>query len=337
VASALSPFAIAADLLDPPPNPYLNDPAGYVRDVLGEELWSGQVEMVENVVHHDNTVVMAAHSVGKTRALSRLVLWWVAVHPIGEALVVITSDNDDNIKGGILQEVIAAHEAAQAPGRPFPGKVTLDGKWHAGPNNQTLVAFGRKPSDRNPTGLQGFHRKYLLVIIDECAGVPAELWDAAESLASNAAGKVLAVGNPTDPNSHFAEVCKPGSGWHVQQISAFDTPAYTGEPVSDNSLENLVSPSWVAKRKQMWGALAISLASKACSPRSRVTPSSSPTGSRPPSSGRLRALAGLTLASTSPVTATTSRSSRSARAAGPGSPGPVGSCRRWRPPATSCG
>jgi hypothetical protein len=64
---------------------------------------------------------------------------------------------------------------------------------------------------------------------------------------------VLAVGNPTDPNSHFAEVCKPGSGWHVQQISAFDTPAYTGEPVSDNVLENLVSPSWVAKRKQMWG------------------------------------------------------------------------------------
>jgi hypothetical protein len=177
-----SPWQTFADLLDPPENPYLHDPAGYVREVLGEELWSGQVEMVENVVNHDNTLVMAAHSVGKTRALSRLVLWWVAAHPIGEALVVITSDNDD-----------------------------------------------------------------------ECAGVPAELWDAAESLASNAAGKVQAVGNPTDPNSHFAEVCKPGSGWHVQQISAFDTPAYTGEPVSDNVLENLVSPSWVAKRKQMWG------------------------------------------------------------------------------------
>lgn len=252
-ATPTSPWQTFADLLDPPENPYVHDPAGYVRDVLGEELWSGQAEMVENVVHHDNTVVMAAHSVGKTRTLSRLVLWWVAVHPIGEALVVITSDNDDNIKGGIWQEVIAAHEKAAQEERPFPGKVTLDGKWHAGPNNQTLVAFGRKPSDRNPTGLQGFHRKYLLVIIDECAGVPAELWDAAESLASNAAGKVLAVGNPTDPNSHFAEVCKPGSGWHVQQISAFDTPAYTGEPVSDNVLENLVSPSWVAKRKQMWG------------------------------------------------------------------------------------
>jgi hypothetical protein len=69
-------WSVFADLLDPPENPYVRDPAGYVRDVLGEELWSGQVEMVENVVHHDNTVVMAAHSVGKTRALSRLVLWF---------------------------------------------------------------------------------------------------------------------------------------------------------------------------------------------------------------------------------------------------------------------
>jgi hypothetical protein len=87
------------------------------------------------------------------------------------------------------------------------------------PNDQTLVAFGRKPSDKNPTGLQGFHEKYILVIVDECAGIPAELWEAAESLASNKAGVILAVGNPTDPNSHFAEVCKPGSGWTVQQIS----------------------------------------------------------------------------------------------------------------------
>jgi hypothetical protein len=151
-------------------------------------------------------------------------------------------------RGGAPTGLDAQEEGGTGLGSTFPeanrpGHAIVFAVWHAGPNNQTLVAFGRKPSDRNPTGLQGFHRKYLLVIIDECAGVPAELWNAAESLASNAAGKVLAVGNPTDPNSHFAEVCKPGSGWHVQQISAFDTPRYTGEPVSDNVLENLVSPS----------------------------------------------------------------------------------------------
>jgi hypothetical protein len=205
------------------------------------------------VLHHRNIVVKAAHSVGKTRGLAGLALWWVLVHPIGQALVVITSDNDDNIKGGIWQEIIAAHEAAKEAGRPFPGKPTLDCKWHAGPNNQTLVAFGRKPSDRNPTGLQGFHRNYLLCIVDEACGVPAELWEAAESLASNAAGVVIAAGNPTDPSSEFAEKCKPGSGWVVQQISAYDSPAFTGEEVPDDVLENLVDPTWVSARKHAWG------------------------------------------------------------------------------------
>jgi hypothetical protein len=216
---------------------------------MGEHLWSRQAEMVESTTEHRKTVVKAAHSVGKTRGLSRLVLWWVSVHPIGDALVVITSDNDDNIKGGIWREVIKAHARLKERGI-VGGKVTLDSKWHAWPNDQTLVAFGRKPSDKNPTGLQGFHEKYILVIIDECAGVPAELWEAAESLASNKAGVILAVGNPTDPNSHFADVCKPGSGWTVQQISAYDTPVYTGEPVPDDILENLVDPSWVDDMKR---------------------------------------------------------------------------------------
>jgi hypothetical protein len=61
--------------------------------------------------------------------------------------VVITSDSDDQIKGGLWRELVALHAKAG-----LPGKITLDGKWHAGSNNQTLVAFARKPSDRNPTG-----------------------------------------------------------------------------------------------------------------------------------------------------------------------------------------
>jgi hypothetical protein len=137
-----------------------------------------------------NIVVKAAHSVGKTRGLSRLVLWWISVHPISDALVVITSDNDDNIKAGIFQELIAAKQAAEEAGRPFRERSRGMRSGMPGRTNQTLIIFGCKPSDRNPTGLQGYHRKCLLVLIDECAGVPAELWEAAESLALNAAGVV---------------------------------------------------------------------------------------------------------------------------------------------------
>jgi hypothetical protein len=95
---------------------------------MGEHLWSKQAEMVESMTKHRKNVVKAAHSVGKTRGLSRLVLWWVSVHPIGDALVVITSDNDDNIKGGVWREVIKAHARLKERGI-IGGKVTLDSKW----------------------------------------------------------------------------------------------------------------------------------------------------------------------------------------------------------------
>jgi hypothetical protein len=39
----------------------------------------------------------------------------------------------------------------------------------------------------------------------------------------------------------------------VITVSAFDTPAYTGEEVPDDLLPLLVSPEWVEERKIRWG------------------------------------------------------------------------------------
>ena len=92
----------------------------------------------------------------------------------------------------------------------------------------------------------------MLVIIDEAGGVPKSIFDAVDALATNIDARVVAVGNPDDPASHFATICKPGSGWHVETISAFDTPAYTGEKVPEELLPLLVSPEWVEERKLRW-------------------------------------------------------------------------------------
>jgi hypothetical protein len=84
-------------------------------------------------------------------------------------------------------------------------------------------------------------------------GVPKSIFDAVDALATNSNARVLAIGNPDDPSSHFAQICKPGSGWHVITVSAFDTPAYTGEKVPEELLPLLVSPEWVEERKVRWG------------------------------------------------------------------------------------
>jgi hypothetical protein len=83
--------------------------------------------------------------------------------------------------------------------------------------------------------------------------VPKSIFDAVDAWATNVDARVAAVGNPDDPSSHSATICKPGSGWAVKKISAFDTPAYTGEQVPAELLPLLVSPEWVEERKLRWG------------------------------------------------------------------------------------
>jgi hypothetical protein len=86
-----------------------------------------------------------------------------------------------------------------------------------------------RPTDYDPSAFQGIYERYVLVIFDEPGGVPKTIFDAVDSLATNIYARVLAIGNPDDPASHFASICKPGSGWKVIRISAFAAPAYTGE------------------------------------------------------------------------------------------------------------
>jgi hypothetical protein len=233
-----------ADLLDPPANPYVRDPLGWVTSTLGEFWWSGQ-RMAQSVVKNRYSAFKASHDVSKSHTMSRLALWWIDVHPPGEAFVVTTAPTTPQVEAILWRYMGNARKKAQLPGR-----ITLDAKWYIG---NELVAYGRKPADYDPAAFQGIHARYVLVIIDEAGGVGKLIFDAVDALATNIDARVVAVGNPDDPASHFATICKPGSGWHVETISAFDTPAYTGEKVPEDLLPLLVSPEWVEERKIRWG------------------------------------------------------------------------------------
>jgi hypothetical protein len=91
------------------------------------------------------------------------------------------------------------------------------------------------------------------ILVDEACGVPKSIFDAVDALATNSNARVLVIGNPDDPSSHLVQICKPGSGWPVITVSAFDTPAYAGEKVPEDLLPLLVSPEWVEERKIRWG------------------------------------------------------------------------------------
>lgn len=223
---------------------YENDPNGWIEKFLGETLWSRQREINNSVALNRYTAVRSAHDTGKSFDLSRLAAWWIDVKP--DPFVVTTAPTWKQVNSILWREMRRAHRKGQLPGR-----INLDAEWYMGTDE--LVAFGRKPADYDQAAFQGIHALNVLVLIDEACGVPRGLYDAADSLATNKRARVVAIGNPDDPSSHFEEVCRPGSGWNVIGVSAFDTPAFTGEEVPEYLLDLLVSPEWVEERKKRWG------------------------------------------------------------------------------------
>lgn len=228
------------------------DPVAWVQNRLSEFLWSKQREILQALRVHRKVAVKACHGPGKSYTASRAGAWWIDGHPVGEATLLTTAPSSQQVRAILWSELGKAHRKGGLAGYITRGQVPewiIDGQ---------QVGFGRKPADyidetEARTQFQGIHARYLLVALDEACGVPKWLWDATETLVTNEASRILAIGNPDDPTSHFAKVCAPGSGWHVIKISAFDTPAFTGEYVPEEVADSLVSRLWVEERRREWG------------------------------------------------------------------------------------
>jgi hypothetical protein len=228
------------------------DPVTWIEDKLGERPWSKQREIAEAVVSNRHVAVPSGHGIGKSYIGSRLTAWWIDSHPPGEAFVVTTAPTGPQVEAILWREIGRAHRKGNLTGRITGGAVPA---WKI---HSEIVAYGRKPQDlQDPeqaaAAFQGIHARFVLVILDEAAGINPWLWDAADSLVTNENSRFLAIGNPTDPASEFAKVCEPGSGWEVIPVSVFDTPAFTGERASRELLELLPSETWVEERKRRWG------------------------------------------------------------------------------------
>lgn len=244
--------AVLRRLAPQPEDHRVPEPIDWVQGQFGEFLWSTQRQILAALKQHRKVCVQSCHGIGKSYLASRAVAWWIDGHPVGEAMAISTAPSSHQVRSILWGELGKAHRKGGLAGYITRGQVP---EWII--DNQQ-VAFGRKPADyvdqdEARTHFQGIHARYLLVVLDEACGVPQWLWEATETLVTNEASRILAIGNPDDPTSHFAKMCAPGSGWHVIRVSAFDTPNFTGEPVPEQLRDSLVSQLWVNERRKEWG------------------------------------------------------------------------------------
>lgn len=279
---ATSIFEALAERFDPE-NDYEIRPAKWISDKAGEYTTRDQRKILQSIVENRYTAVPSAHDLGKSYTASRIAGWWNDTYG-GESFVVSTAPTAAQVSAILWREISKLHGKAHLQGRinraGYP-------QWYVG---SQLVGYGRKPADYEESAFQGIHEKYVLVIIDEAGGVARHLFDAVDALATNEYARVLAIGNPDDPASHFATICKPGSGWNVIHLDGLRSPNMTKElvigrksqgygyanprfpllwalmraeniPFSDEPTPEeirplLVSPLWIEERIRRWAGLS---------------------------------------------------------------------------------
>lgn len=228
------------------------DPVRWAKERLGDAIWSKQSNILESVRDNRRTAVPSCHEVGKSFIASVVIGWWVDTRPIGDAFVVTSAPTAKQVAAILWREIGRVHARGDLPGRvtatEWKATPIINGK----PGKEELIAFGRKPDDYDMTAFQGIHAPEVLVVFDEACGMPEELWEAADSLIANDDSKILVIGNPDDPLSKFAEVCKPGSGWNTVRISAFDSPNFTGEWMPEKVRKQLIGPTYVEEKRRKW-------------------------------------------------------------------------------------
>jgi hypothetical protein len=230
---------------------YAADPARWAAERGKMHIWSKQRDVMESVRDNRRTVVRACHSSGKSYIAATAACWWLDSHPPGEAFVLSTAPTAPQVRAILWRTIGRIHRAAGLPGRCNQTEwhmPTIDGQ------GEELVGIGRKPSEHSEGAFQGIHARYVLVILDESQGVPKALWDATESIASNAHARVLAIGNPDVTTGPFVDACNSPSLWNEIHIGFKHTPASTGEEVPEEVADGLISQTWAEDRALAWGA-----------------------------------------------------------------------------------
>lgn len=226
------------------------DPAGWAR-FYRVFLWSLQLAVAASVAANKRTIVRSAAGIGKSFLSAVIVCWWVTTHPANEVYVWTTAPGNDQVSGILWEDIRKLHKRLGLPGR-----IGLDNKWRI---DGVLVASGRKPADKadgaddDPDTGQGFHRRFLLVVLDDAGGLDSWLWDAAENITTGDDCRILGTGNPDHAGSRFAQLCDHPL-WTAFKASLFDSPNFTGEHVPDDVRPMLTSRAWQEARLLDWGA-----------------------------------------------------------------------------------
>lgn len=218
-------------------NKWRSDPVGFIRDILGVELWSKQREIAESVRDNPRTAVRSCSAGGKTAVSALIVLWFLcAFRP---STVLSTARSNRQVTEQLWREIRVRYAQARIPlgGDLTQKELNMEADWFA-------IGF----STDEPERITGFHNKHVLVVMDEAGGIGDEVYGAIDNPLAAGFTRLLLLGNPTNNIGKFHDAFASPE-YQSFHISAFDTPTFTGE----GEFPFLISKQYVEQKKREWG------------------------------------------------------------------------------------
>lgn len=214
-----------------------DDPVLFAEKVLGVQLWSKQKDILYSVRDNQNTICVSCNAGGKSFVSAVLILWFLVTHK--DSIVLTSAPTWRQVTAVLWAEISNLYLKARFPigGELTTGKLQLGPKW---------FALGLPSSEE--VRFQGYHADNILIVFDEAAGIPPEIYTAAQGNLTSKNSRLLLIGNPTSPTGMFYEYSK-NPNWNRIQISAFDSPAIE-EP---DKYPYLVNQKWIMEREAEWG------------------------------------------------------------------------------------
>lgn len=240
-----------------------DDPYGFVRQVLGETMWTKQAAVLSAIPNHKRVAVPSAFGTGKTHLAARAALWRSLVHPFGSSLTVTTATRFRQVVRQLWPHIRTAVAKANLP--LIADQTQLNAFDKNGTRVQIAYGFSAPPHDE--AAVQGIHAPRLFIVVDEAGGISRVIGGAMRGLLTGDDTRLLAIGNPPtdDEGSWFEGLCEDEKVCTIP-ISAYDAPLQTGEetqrcyaPVCEGSPPHqlgihLVGQEWIDETIADYGA-----------------------------------------------------------------------------------
>lgn len=239
---------------------YQSDPVKWLEERFGEKIslvdwtkyggydnhtWDGTAnpfyEMCKALANKKHVGVESATGTGKTYMLPRVIYWFLDTYP--DSLVVTTAPKKEQLKRVLWNEISNAFprfKKIRPHAELFSLTVNVDKRKQvikAEKNEQGFfekkgsgsgweaigIVAGVGSGEESATKMQGFHRKNMLFVIEECAGVHHAVITAITNTCTGSNNLIVAVGNPDSELDALHLFCNRAGVINVR-ISAYDHP-----------------------------------------------------------------------------------------------------------------